>query len=108
MPRSQSLRRLPRSNRAEGNAMVLGVVIRRMSALACALTLSFAFSSSAFAAPRAAELGPEVTLGEPSGGFEGRLSITPKQGPVGTPVTVSGEGFRAEQEVQLIWTTVKG
>src|SRR5262249_19382452 len=108
MPRSRSLHRLPRSNRAEGTAMVPGVVNRRMITLACALALSFAFYSSAFAAPRAADLGPEVTLGEPSGGFVGRLSITPKQGPVGTPVAVSGEGFPPEQEVQLVWTTVKG
>jgi len=88
--------------------MIPGVVNRRVVALACAFALSFAFYSSAFAAPRAAELGPEVTVGEPSGGFVGRLSVMPKNGPVGTPVAVSGEGFPADQEVQLIWTTVKG
>src|SRR5689334_673104 len=108
MPRSRSLRRPPRSNRAEGNAMILGVVSRRTIVLACALALSFAFYSSASAAPRAAEFGPEVTVGEPSGGFVGRLAVTPKHGPVGTPVVVSGEGFPADQEVQLVWTTVKG
>jgi hypothetical protein len=88
--------------------MILGVVNGRMIALACAFALSFAFYSSASAAPRAAELGPEVTVGEPSGGFVGRLAVTPKHGPVGTPVAVSGEGFPADQEVQLVWTTVKG
>jgi len=76
--------------------MIPGVVNRRVVALACAFALSFAFYSSAFAAPRAAELGPEVTVGEPSGGFVGRLSVMPKNGPVGTPVAVSGEGFPAD------------
>src|SRR5262245_65669726 len=88
--------------------MIPGVVNWRTMALACALALSFVFHSSAFAAPRVTELGPEVTVGEPSGGFMGRLSVTPAHGPVGTPVTVSGEGLPADQEVQLIWTTVKG
>ena len=61
--------------------MILGVVSRRTIVLACALALSFAFYSSASAAPRAAELGPEVTVSEPSGGFVGRLAVTPKHGP---------------------------
>ena len=60
------------------------------------------------AAPRAAEFGPEVTLAEPSGGYVGRLSVTPNHGPVGTPLMVAGEGFPADQELQLVWTTVKG
>jgi hypothetical protein len=89
--------------------MVSCVGIGRAVALACALVaIALVSASSGLAAPRAADFGPEVALGEPSGGYVGRLSVSPSHGPVGTPVTVSGEGFPAEQEVQLIWTTVKG
>jgi hypothetical protein len=55
-----------------------------------------------------ADLGPEVALTEPSGGFVGHLKVTPSNGPAGTPVTVTGEGFPAGQELQLVWRTVKG
>jgi hypothetical protein len=89
--------------------MLLGVVNRRTVALACALfAFSFAFGGNALAAPRAAELGPEVALTEPSGGYVGRLAVKPQHGPVGTLVTVTGEGFAAEQEFELVWRTVKG
>src|SRR4051812_15502554 len=79
----------------------------RLSALACALAV-FVFGSSANAAPRAADLGSEVPMVEPSGGYVGKLKVTPAHGPVGTPITVTGEGFAAEQELDLVWRTVKG
>ena len=60
------------------------------------------------AAPPAAELGPPAPLAEPSGGFVGQLKVTPEHGPVGTPVTVTGEGFPAGQDVDLVWGTVTG
>lgn len=75
------------------------------------LALAFpllAFPLGAAAAPRAAELGPEAPLAEPSGGFVGRLKVSPEHGPVGTPVTVTGEGFPAGQDIDLVWGTVKG
>ena len=70
--------------------------------------LATAIGSEALAAPRAAELGPEAVLAEPSGGFVGRLSVKPEHGPVGTPLEVTGDGFPAEQEIELVWRTVKG
>ena len=70
--------------------------------------LAIAIGSEALAAPRAAELGPEAVLAEPSGGFVGRLSVKPEHGPVGTPLEVTGDGFPAEQEIELVWRTVKG
>ncbi len=77
--------------------------------LACTLVaFSCTFPASLMAAPRAADLGPEVALTEPSDGFVGRLSVSPKNGPVGTPLTVTGEGFPPEQELELVWRTVKG
>jgi len=70
----------------------------RLSAAAGAL-IAFALSSPAgvLAAPLAADLGPVVALGEPAGGFVGRLNVTPEHGPVGTPVTVRGQGLPAGQ-----------
>ena len=38
----------------------------------------------------------------------GRMAVTPEHGPMGTPVTVTAEGLPAEQEFDLVWTTVKG
>src|SRR5258708_22401194 len=64
--------------------------------------------SSAQAAPRGTDFGPEAPMAEPSGGFVGQLKVTPSRGPVGTPVTVTGQGLPAEQEFQLVWRTVKG
>ena len=55
-----------------------------------------------------AALGPEVAIGEPSGGYVGRLIVAPEHGPTGTPVTVTAEGLPAGEEFQLVWRTVDG
>jgi hypothetical protein len=81
---------------------------RRAVALACALFSVAWFSAPALAAPRAAELGPEVVMAEPQDGFVGRLAVSPEHGPVGMPVTVTGESFPPGQEFDLVWRTVKG
>jgi hypothetical protein len=60
------------------------------------------------AAPRADALGPETTLSEPSGGYVGRLRVTPEHGAAGTPLTISAEGLPAGEEFELVWRTVKG
>jgi hypothetical protein len=81
----------------------------RAIALACALlVLSVASGGRVLAAPRAAGLGPEVVLTEPAGGFVGRLDVVPAHGPAGTPLQVTGDGFPADQEFELVWRTVKG
>ncbi len=86
-----------------------GVGHRRSMALACALVgLTLALSGGAFATPRAAELGSPMPLAEPSGGYVGQLKVTPDHGPVGTPIAVTGEGFPASQEFDLVWGTVTG
>src|ERR1700704_6390057 len=80
-------------------------------AFACALlglALALASAVSVTAAPLAAQLGPVVALGEPAGGFVGRLTVTPDRGPVGTPITVSGQGLPPGEDIELIWRTVKG
>jgi len=89
--------------------MTIGARYGRLNLLACALFVSaLMFAAEALAAPRAAELGPEMPLAEPAGGFVGKLSVTPQGGPAGTHVTVRGEAFAPEQEFDLVWRTVKG
>ena len=56
----------------------------------------------------AAALGPEVAIGEASGGYVGRLTVAPEHGPAGTPLTVTAEGLPAGEEFQLVWRTVDG
>jgi hypothetical protein len=81
----------------------------RLAGLACALlALSLVSHSRALAASPAAALGPEVSAGEPSGGYVGRVSVSPEHGPAGTPLTVTAEGLPAGQEFQLVWRTVNG
>jgi hypothetical protein len=72
------------------------------------IALAVGSMGAATAAPRAAELGPEIPLAEPSGGYVGKLQVTPEHGPIGTPLSVTGEGFPAEQDLMLVWRTVKG
>src|SRR5215470_10787639 len=85
----------------------------RLAGLSCALMLpavaSLALMSQtpAAAAPAAA-LGPQVELGEPSGGYVGRLDVSPAHAPAGAPVTLAAEGLPANQEFQLIWATASG
>jgi hypothetical protein len=57
---------------------------------------------------RAADLGPEFTVGQPENGYVGQLTIMPEHGPVGTPITVSGTGLPPDRTVDLVWRTVRG
>src|SRR5437588_3970079 len=87
--------------------MILGLA--RLSALACALSVCFVMvTGSARAVPRAADLGPQVPMAQPKDGYVGRLALAPTTGPVGTAGTVTGEGFPAEQQLDLVWRTVNG
>jgi len=71
-------------------------------------SLSLAPQSASAAPHHAKALGPEVAIGEPSGGYVGRLIVAPEHGPTGTPVTVTAQGLPAEEEFQLVWRTVDG
>ena len=82
-----------------------GRLARSVSVL---LLLSLVPQSPAAAAHLAVALGPEVVIGEPSGGYVGRLVVAPEHGPTGTPLTVTAEGLPAGEEFQLVWRTVDG
>jgi hypothetical protein len=83
--------------------------MRALFAAGAAALFALAFAAApASAAKKAAELGAEVAIAEPKGGYIGRLDVTPLHGPVGTPVTVTADGLPANQEFQLAWRTVKG
>src|SRR5437764_7917760 len=89
--------------------MRIGARTGRLSVLACALfAIAMLSTDPVQAAPRAADLGPQVAITEPRDGYVGRLGVEPKHGPVGTPVTVKGEGFAPEQDFELVWRTVQG
>src|SRR6516164_1186167 len=72
------------------------------------LLLSLVPQSPAAAARLTAALGPEIVIGEPSGGYVGRLVVAPEHGPTGTPLTVTAEGLPPREEFQLVWRTVDG
>src|SRR5258708_19623963 len=87
--------------------MLPGVANGRSTALACALVgLVLAFPHGAFATPRAAELGPQMPLADPSGGYVGQLKVTPDHGPVCTPIAVTGAGFPPFQQFHLVSLTL--
>src|SRR5260221_6206305 len=88
--------------------MLFGVGSGRWAAFACALVGLTLSLSPGVAAPRAAELGPTAPFAEPSGGFVGQLRVAPAHGPVGTPITVTGEGFPAGQDLDLVLATATG
>lgn len=72
------------------------------------LAFFLTFEAGAAEAPRAAQLGPVVSIMKPSGGFVGQLTVMPDHGPAGTPVKVTATGLPPGQEFQLAWRTVKG
>ena len=73
--------------------------------LACGVALLGAMTL-ARAAP--ADLGPAVDISEPSGGYVGKLSLSPAHAPVGGKVRVAGAGFPPGQPVDLVWRTMNG
>src|SRR5579872_5246591 len=90
--------------------MSLGKLLSAPAAALLALSASALITAQqgALAEPLAAALGPEVTLAVPKDGYVGRLSVVPEHAPIGTPVTISGQGFPPDQEFDLAWRTVDG
>ena len=77
--------------------------------LAAALAVSAVlFAGTAWSAPLASALGPEMPLAQPQHGLVGKLAVSPERGPMGTPVTVTASGLPADQDFALVWRTVRG
>lgn len=81
--------------------------LRHLVLAAAAVAFASAAEAAVSGSP-AASLGPEAALVEPSGGFEGRLALTPEHGPIGTPLTVTGSGLPASKTFDLVWRTSTG
>ena len=64
--------------------------------------------SPALAAPNAASLGPVAAESEPKDGYVGKLALSPAHGPAGSAVTASAEGLPPNQEIELVWRSMKG
>jgi hypothetical protein len=79
----------------------------REASLALAL-LTCLITADAFAAPLPSQLGPEVAITRPRDGYVGRLNVTPENGPAGTEVTVTADQLPPNQQLALVWRTVKG
>lgn len=74
-----------------------------------AAALIFPFIPAAAMAEPPTALGPEAPISTvPGTGFQGRITVSPTHGPVGTPVTVTASGLPANTDVQLVWRTVTG
>src|SRR5215471_7091939 len=80
----------------------------RLAGSSFALVSLALMSQTPAAAAPAAALGPEIEVGEPSGGYLGRLDASPPHAPAGAAVTLSAEGLPPGQEFQLVWTTATG
>jgi hypothetical protein len=57
----------------------------------------------AHAAPLLSQLGPEVAITRPRGGYVGRLNVAPEHGPAGAEVTVTADQLPPNQELALVW-----
>jgi len=83
------------------------VLVSLALALLGLVALSLMSQPPAVAAPAAA-LGPEIAVGEPDGGYVGRLDVSPAHAPAGTPVALTAERLPPGEEFQLVWTTAVG
>ncbi len=70
------------------------------------MTLGLVVTPSRAAGP--ALLGPQIVIGQVSGGFVGRMDLSPDRGPAGTLVSVAASGLPPGEEFDLVWGTVTG
>ncbi len=82
--------------------------VARIGTALLALFLVSTIDGAAARTPLAVDLGPEVSVAKPSGGYVGSLAVTPNHGPVGTVVKVTAVGLPPVQGFDLVWRTVKG
>ena len=76
--------------------------------IAASALLAVGAPGAACAASKAAELGPAIEAATPQGGYVGKLALSPDHGPAGTSVLATGDGLPPNQEVALVWQTMRG
>ena len=79
-----------------------------MNKAAAAVAMFCALWGGVAVAGGPAELGPVAPLAEPAGGYVGRMALTPSHGEGGAPVRVVASGLPANEEVDLVWRTMRG
>jgi hypothetical protein len=80
----------------------------RVRVIAAAVGLASLVPAASLAAPEAAALGPVVAVGEPANGYVGKLAVSPKHAPAGTPVTLTAEDLPPDQDFTFAWATATG
>jgi hypothetical protein len=76
------------------------------TALTLALAWGVQIGGALAASP--ADFGPPAPLAEPVGGYVGRMAVLPNHGQAGTTVRVEASGLPANDEVDLVWRTMRG
>ena len=79
-----------------------------MVRIALALALAFGLQTGGAHAAGPADFGPAAPLAEPVGGYVGRMAVLPNHGQAGTMVRVEASGLPADEEVDLVWRTMRG
>ena len=79
-----------------------------MVRIALALALAWGLLIGGALAAGPADFGPAAPLAEPIGGYVGRMVVLPNHGQAGTTVRVEASGLPADDEVDLVWRTMRG
>jgi hypothetical protein len=85
--------------------MKIGIAIPQLLASLALLSLA---ALPAAAAPNVTALGPEAAAAQPSGGYVGRLALSPSHGPAGSMIAVTADNLPANQDFELVWGTMRG
>jgi hypothetical protein len=82
-------------------------VTRKFAALAVLSLIARLVISPGWAAGPES-LGSRIDVGQPSGGYIGRMNLSPERGPSGTLVRATASGLAPGEEFDLVWGTVSG
>jgi len=89
------------------------VTVAAMTLSGLALFSAYSATFAVQAQPKSVEIRPEIilvddTVRTPLNSSLPTLAVNPRVATVGSPVTISGSGFRPGASLELLWTTKKG